>query len=95
MIREGFLKQDAYNPVDTPSSPLKQYLLMKVIYTYYEEGLKAIEAGVSASALRELETVKRMSRLRMEISNDVAKEELTRFIEDMVAEIRSLVVKKR
>jgi V/A-type H+-transporting ATPase subunit A len=62
---------------------------------YYEEGLKAIEAGVSATALRELDTVKRLPRLRMEITNDVAKEELTKFIERLASEIRSTVAGKR
>lgn len=90
MIREGFLKQDSYNDVDTPSSPLKQYLLMKAIYTYYEEGLKAIHSGTPAMVLRELESAKRLSRLRMEIRNDVAKEEFAKFIENMVAEIRGV-----
>ncbi|MEM0463318.1 MAG: V-type ATP synthase subunit A [Pyrobaculum sp.] len=94
MIREGFLKQDAYNPIDTPSAPIKQFLLMKAIYTYYEEGLKAIEAGVPASALRELDSVKRLPRLRMEVTNDTAKEQLTKFIETLVLEIREKVVKK-
>jgi V/A-type H+-transporting ATPase subunit A len=67
---------------------------MKAIYTYYEEGLKAIEAGVPASVLRELETVKRLPRLRMEVSNDVAKEELTKFIESLIADIRKVAGKK-
>jgi len=95
MIREGFLKQDAYNPVDTPTSPIKQFLLMKAIYVYYEEGLKAIEAGVPASILRELDTVKRLPRLRMELTNDVAKEELTKFIEALTSEIRSTTAGRR
>jgi V/A-type H+-transporting ATPase subunit A len=95
MIREGFLKQDAYNPIDTPSAPVKQFLLMKAIYTYYEEGLKAIEAGVPAAVLRELDAVKRLPRLRMEITNDATKEELTKFIERLAAEIRSTVAGKR
>ncbi|ACB40876.1 V-type ATP synthase subunit A [Pyrobaculum neutrophilum] len=95
MIREGFLKQDAFNPVDTPSSPIKQFLLMKAIYAYYEEGMKAIEAGVPAAVLRELETVKRLPRLRMEVTNDVAKEELTKFIESLVSEIRSVLAARK
>jgi V/A-type H+-transporting ATPase subunit A len=39
--------------------------------------------------------VKRLPRLRMEITNDVAKEELTKFIERLAAEIRSTVAGKR
>ncbi|CCC82301.1 V-type ATP synthase subunit A [Thermoproteus tenax] len=93
LIREGFLKQDAFNPVDTPSSPKKQVLLMKIIYTYYTEGLKAVESGVAASALRELDIVKRIPRLRMEVTNDKV-EELEKALEALKASIAELVAKR-
>jgi len=95
LIREGFLKQDAFNPTDTPSMPKKQALLMRAIYTYYEAGLKAVEAGVPASSLRELDLVKRLPRLRMEIKNDEAERELGKFIESLKAEINALIAKAR
>ncbi|MEZ0247963.1 MAG: V-type ATP synthase subunit A [Thermoproteus sp.] len=94
LIREGFLKQDAFNPVDTPSMPKKQVLLMRAIYTYYEEGLKAIESGVPASALRELDSVKRLPRLRMEVKNENVEEELARFTKTLVEEIHALIAKR-
>jgi len=95
LIREGFLKQDAFNPTDTPSMPKKQALLMRAIYTYYEAGLKAVEAGVPASSLRELDLVKRLPRLRMEIKNEEAERELGKFIESLKAEINALIAKAR
>jgi V/A-type H+-transporting ATPase subunit A len=45
--------------------------------------------------LRELDAVKRLPRLRMEITNDATKEELTKFIERLAAEIRNTVAGKR
>lgn len=94
LIREGFLKQDAFNPVDTPSMPKKQVLLMRAIRMYYEEGLKAIGAGVPASALRELNSVKRLPRLRMEVKSEDVEVALSKFIEEMKSEIYVLVTKR-
>ena len=46
-IREDFLQQSAFQEVDTFSSLRKQYLMLKLIITYYQEGLKALEKGLS------------------------------------------------
>lgn len=70
IIREGFLKQDAYHPIDVKSLPPKQYWLLRLIITFYRKGLEAINRGVPASALRELDIVKVMPRLRMEVKNE-------------------------
>jgi V/A-type H+-transporting ATPase subunit A len=70
IIREGFLKQDAYHPIDVKSLPPKQYWLLRLMITFYRKGLEAINRGVPASALRELDIVKAMPRLRMEVKNE-------------------------
>ena len=44
-IREDFLQQNAYDPVDTFSSIKKQYLLLKLVMSFYEEGTRALEDG--------------------------------------------------
>jgi len=46
-IREDFLQQSAFQEVDTFSSLHKQYLMLKLIITYYQEGVKALEKGLS------------------------------------------------
>lgn len=94
LVREGLLKQDAFNSVDTPSLPKKQYLIMKLVYTFYVEGLKAVEAGVPASALRELDFVKRLPRLRMEIGNDKVGE-LEKALEELRSAVQSLAQQRR
>ncbi len=90
LIREGFLKQDAYHPVDVRSLPLKQYWLLRLIITFYRKGLEAINHGVPASALRELDIVKRLARLRMEVRN----EEYKKFIDyeqELINAIENLI----
>jgi len=98
IIREGFLKQDAYHPKDVASSPLKQYYLLKLAIVFYQEGLKAIERGVPASVLRELDVVKRLPRLRMELSNEEAEVELPKILEELrkaVAELTERYLKEQ
>jgi len=46
MLREDFLQQDAFDDVDTYCPPMKQYLMLKIIMTFYQEALKAVERGV-------------------------------------------------
>ncbi len=92
LIREGFLKQDAYHPVDVRSLPPKQYWLLRLIITFYRKGgLEAINrGGVPASALRELDTVKRLARLRMEIKNEEYKK-LIDYEQELVNSIDNLI----
>jgi len=95
LIREGFLKQDSFNPVDVHSLPEKQYWLLRIMVTFYRRGLEAINKGVSASALRELDIVKRIPRLRMEIRNEDYRKlvelegELIKAIEDLIKNVRT------
>ncbi len=91
MIREGFLKQDAFHPIDCRSPPPKTYLLMKIIVeVYWRKGLEAVKRGVPASALREMETARRLPRLRMEVSEKEL-DKLKQFYEEMSKEIDKLV----
>ena len=90
LIREGFLKQDAYHPVDVKSLPPKQYWLLRLIITFYRKGLEAISHGVPASALRELDVVKRLARLRMEVRNEEYKK-LVDYEQELINAIENLI----
>lgn len=91
-IRDGFLKQDAFNPVDTPSLPEKQYWLLRLMITYYRVGLEAINAGVPANTMRELDSVKRLFRLKMEVKNEDYRV-LAEFEKKLISDIRGLMAK--
>ncbi|MFA7162220.1 MAG: V-type ATP synthase subunit A, partial [Candidatus Methanomethylophilaceae archaeon] len=46
MIREIFLQQNAYHPVDTYSPMSRQYVMLKLIKQYADLSAKAVQAGV-------------------------------------------------
>lgn len=45
-IREDFLQQNAFDEVDTYTSLGKQFLLLRLVMTFYREAKKALDAGV-------------------------------------------------
>jgi len=46
-IREDFLHQNAFDPVDVHSSLLKQYKMLKSILNFYRDSLQKLKEGVS------------------------------------------------
>jgi V/A-type H+/Na+-transporting ATPase subunit A len=83
-IREDFLYQSAFDPVDQYTSLDKQYHLLRVILTLYKESLKALEAGVEMEKIKELRVIPQITRARL-IPEEKAKEQLLA-IEDSIKE---------
>ena len=54
MIREDYLQQSAYDPVDTYTSIRKQYLMMKTILTFGKMEADAIKSGAQAAQVSTL-----------------------------------------
>jgi V/A-type H+-transporting ATPase subunit A len=88
-IREDFLYQSAYDPVDQFSSLEKQYSLLKVIVTLYREALSALEAGVEFEKIKVLKAVPAIARARL-IPEENAQEELQAIEESIKEEISVL-----
>lgn len=59
MIREDFLMQDAFHPVDAFTSPLKAYKMAKAITEFYDKSLGAVRRGKSINDIRQMK-VKQM-----------------------------------
>jgi V/A-type H+-transporting ATPase subunit A len=89
LLREGFLQQNAYDPVDTYSSPEKQFKLLSAILAFYEASLKAISKGVSVAKISSLPSVTDLAKLRMSVPNEEA-DEIDRFLERVWADIKGL-----
>ncbi len=53
MIREDYLQQSAYDPVDTYSSIRKQYLMMKTILDFGHMEAEALKTGATATQVAE------------------------------------------
>jgi len=72
-IKNGFLQQNSFDPVDMFCGPAKQIALLKTIVDFYSEGVRLMEHGVALSAIMDIEMVGEISRLKSRFSNsDVA-----------------------
>lgn len=89
LLREGFLQQNAYDPVDTYSSPEKQFKLLSAILQFHEMALRAISKGVPVAKISSLPSVTDLAKVRMSIPNEKA-EEIDRFLERIQNDIKSL-----
>jgi V/A-type H+-transporting ATPase subunit A len=74
LLREGFLQQNAYDPIDTYSSPEKQYKLLYAILEFHNIALKAISKGIPVSKIISLKSISELARARMNIPNEKAYE---------------------
>ncbi len=69
MIREGFLRQNAFHPVDASCSLKKQYKMLKAFLTLHENCKKEIETGTPIETLINLPVREEVARLG-EVSED-------------------------
>jgi len=63
-IREDFLHQNAFHPQDTYTSLRKQYLMLRVIIHFHNQGIKALKEGVSLEDILHLEVRERISKMK-------------------------------
>ncbi|HDQ07845.1 MAG TPA: V-type ATP synthase subunit A [Methanoculleus sp.] len=63
IIRESFLIQSAFDPVDTFCPPEKQYHMMRLITDYARYGKEAVEGGRSVAEIASLPVAARLARL--------------------------------
>ncbi len=53
MIKEGFLKQNAFDPIDAFTAPLKQFKLLKMFIDFYRRAEELVAHGVTVAEIRE------------------------------------------
>lgn len=70
LVREGFLQQNAYDPIDTYSTPEKQFKLLKAIIDFYEHAKRAIGRGVPFAKIQSMPILIELSKMRMSVPND-------------------------
>ena len=87
-IREDFLHQLAYNKVDTYTSLRKQYLMMKLVISYYDSALETLNAGAEIEDLVKLpvrEAIGRFKYIPEEKIEDECREIERRLAEELKA----------
>jgi V/A-type H+/Na+-transporting ATPase subunit A len=83
MIREDYLQQHAYHEIDSYCSKEKQFLMLKIIWRFYQEVNKAIESGVGAGRIAAVKVKDEIARMKYTPNPDFPQkyEELVQSIE--------------
>ncbi|SNR36003.1 V-type ATP synthase subunit A [Halorubrum vacuolatum] len=79
-LREAYLQQNAFHPVDTYCPPEKTYLILTTIRTFNDEAFKALEAGVPVEEIIAVEAIPKINRIGVQ-------EEYGEYIEELKSEI--------
>ena len=88
-IREDYLHQNAFHEVDTYTSPMKQYLMLSVILSYYEKSTAALDTGASFAKLAALPVRERIGRMKYTPEPEI-RPQYDAIMQEMNAQIRAL-----
>jgi V/A-type H+-transporting ATPase subunit A len=70
IFKNTFLQQSAFDAVDTYSSPRKQFLMLKVIMTFYQQCEHLVKKGITVAEIKETGSYKELLRIRFEYRED-------------------------
>ena len=92
LLREGFLQQNAFDPVDAFASPQKQWKQLYAIMEFYHAALKAVEEGVPVKYIREKLGVllRELVMTRYKVPNDKV-EEIDRLLSTVLQKLNEAV----
>ena len=82
-IREDFLHQNAFDDIDTYTSPKKMYLLLKLILTFHKEGVTALENEKALKDIIALPVKEKIGKAKMIEENNLVE------LENLVNEIKT------
>lgn len=85
-IREDFLQQNAFHPVDSFSSLKKQYLMLKSILSFYRAAVDAFRHGLELNEI--LNSPVRVELARMKFTAEENIEEISRLEEKIMSELK-------
>ncbi|MGN0162743.1 MAG: V-type ATP synthase subunit A, partial [Candidatus Ornithomonoglobus sp.] len=89
-VREDYLHQNAFHEIDTYTPPRKQYLMMKLILTYYDACLDALGKGVNVDALAALGAREEVGRFKY-VENSSVDISYEKIIADINRQVKELV----
>jgi V/A-type H+-transporting ATPase subunit A len=70
MLKNAFLQQNSFDPIDKYCDPEKQLKLLKTILDIYKKGTDLVQAGISVKDIAALDVVSEMVRLKSEVPNN-------------------------
>ena len=69
VVKNAFLQQNSFDPIDKYCSPEKQLKLLKTILDFYKKGAELVQAGLSVKDIAALDVVSEMVRLKSEVTD--------------------------
>ncbi len=82
MIREDFLMQSAYHPVDTYTTPERAHMMLSTIMKFYELAREMSASGTLVSDIASSKTLQRISRMK-----DIPNEDFDDYVKEIWSEI--------
>jgi V/A-type H+-transporting ATPase subunit A len=87
LMKEGFLKQNAYDTVDSFCPPEKQVLLLDMILDFYSKAQALVQNKVPIEKFIELPFISRMKRIQEDKGEEMAVLQLIKEIDEELAKI--------
>ncbi|MDQ2054931.1 ATP synthase subunit A [Halobellus sp. H-GB7] len=79
-LREAYLQQNAFHPVDTYCPPEKTYLMLTTIQTFNDEAFDALEAGVPVEEIIDIDAAPNINRIGVQ-------EDYEEYVDELKSEI--------
>ena len=92
-IREDFLHQNSFDEIDTYTPLKKQYYMMKLVYAYYAEGVRALGEGAEIDGLVKIPAREQIGRYKYTKPEDIDAQ-YKAVSEELIAEIGALAGKE-
>lgn len=92
-IREDFLNQNSFDEVDTYSSLCKQYLMMRLVMSFYEKAKAALEKGANVENLIAMPSREPIGRFKY-TPEDKIEDEFTRINDLLDGEVAEALKKE-
>lgn len=70
MFKNAFLQQNAFDKVDAFCTAEKQYLMLKIIMTYFRLASDTIKAGATLAGLKKMKVLRDIMQMKYECAND-------------------------
>ncbi|ERG93160.1 MAG: ATP synthase archaeal, A subunit [Haloquadratum walsbyi J07HQW1] len=86
-LREAYLQQNAFHPVDTYCSPEKTYLILTAIHRFNDEAFEALDAGVPVDEIINIDAAPRLNRIGVQ---DDYEEYIATLKEDIATQLQEL-----
>ncbi len=89
LIKEGFLNQNAFDKIDTFTTPEKQFKMLKLIIDFFELSSDIIQERIPIYLLDNLPLIPKLNRMKSKIPND-ALIEFDKLENEMVRDLKEI-----